>query len=58
MATFTVTIREIVYNTSTIEIEAEDWEQAESLALEQFYAEGCKWEESSSNGLELDTEEE
>lgn len=58
MATYTVRIREIVYNSTTIEVEAADWEEAENLAMNEFYENGCKWEESTSNGLEVEAEEE
>lgn len=55
MKTFEVTIRETTVRTATIEIEADDWEQAEELARSEYYA-GIDFDDEDED-LEIETEE-
>jgi hypothetical protein len=57
MTTFTVTLTETTIKRTYIEVEAEDWEQAEDLASKEYYEGSTEWHYEDSR-IEMDTEEE
>lgn len=57
MTTFTVTLTETTIKRTYIEVEAEDWEQAEDLANSEYYKGITEWDYEDSR-IEMDTEEE
>jgi hypothetical protein len=57
MATFTVTLTETTIRRTYIEVEADDWEQAEDKASTEYYKGLVEWD-CENEHIEMDTEEE
>jgi uncharacterized membrane protein len=57
MKTFEVTITERVIRQATVEIEANDWEEAEAIAREGVASGDIELEEDYDDNLEFETEE-
>lgn len=57
MKTFTVTLTETTVKKTYIEVEADDWEQAEDMASVKYYEGSVEWDYVDDR-IEMDTEEE
>lgn len=54
--TYTVTLTETTVKQVYIEVEADDWEQAEDMAQSQYYEGITEWDYEDDR-IEMDTEE-